>query len=520
MPDASLKAGSREWIGLAVLVLPCLLISMDIGVLFFALPFISAELEPSGTQQLWIMDMYGFALAGMLITMGALGDRIGRRRLLLLGAAAFGGASVVAAYAPNAEMLIAARGLLGLAGATLMPSTLALIRNMFRDEKERKAAIGMWTGALTSGAVLGPVIGGLLLNHFWWGSVFLINGPIMVLLLVLGPILLPEFRPPRVGRFDLLGAALSLGGVLAAIYGIKKLAVDGYSTLAVGSLAVGLVLGALFVLRQLGHPSPLIDVRLFRAPMFSASVLVKIIATFTLTGISLFSNQYLQLVLGMRPLEAALWSLSAFPALMLAMVASVALSAKVPPARILIGGLVVIGVGLVVVTRITADSHLWLVLVGAGTVVSGVMITGPIVADLVLNSAPEEQAGAASAITETSDEFGSALGLAILGSVGAAVYHQKMADVTVAGAPGDAVHSARSTLAGADAVAAHLPGGGADLLATARDAFVQGMNVAAITGMGVVAACAVGVGLLLRRVPVVSAAKRQQEGDAAVVAGK
>ena len=221
------RAGRREWTGLGVLLLPLLLVSMDVSVLYFAVPFISRDLQPSSTQQLWIFDVYGFVLAGLLITMGSLGDRIGRRRLLLTGAAAFSLASLGAAYSHTAGQLIAARAVLGIAGATLMPSTLALIRNMFHDEKQRRTAIAIWTGATMSGIALGPVLSGFLLNHFWWGSVFLINVPFMVMLLALAPALVPEFRAPQAGRFDLVGSVLSLGAVLPAIYGIKEIAANG-----------------------------------------------------------------------------------------------------------------------------------------------------------------------------------------------------------------------------------------------------------------------------------------------------
>src|SRR6266702_2215897 len=235
------RAGRREWIGLGVLLLPLLLVSMDVSVLYFAVPFISAGLRPSSTQQLWIFDIYGFVLAGLLITMGSLGDRVGRRRLLLMGAAGFSLASLGAAYSHTAGELIAARAVLGLAGATLMPSTLALIRNMFHDEKQRRTAIAIWTGGTMGGIALGPVLSGFLLGHYWWGSVFLINIPFMVLLLALGPVLVPEFRAPQSGRFDLLGSALSLGAVLPAIYGIKEIAANGADAARLGYIAAGVV---------------------------------------------------------------------------------------------------------------------------------------------------------------------------------------------------------------------------------------------------------------------------------------
>ena len=258
------KAGRKEWIALAVLALPLLLVSMDVSVLYFAVPFISADLHASATEQLWIFDMYGFVLAGLLITMGSLGDRIGRRRLLIGGAFAFGLASLAAAYAQNPGQLIGARAVLGVGGATLMPSTLALIRNMFHDPAQRGKAIAVWSAVMMGGVTLGPVISGILLEHFWWGSVFLINLPAMVLLIVLAPALLPEFRSPSAERFDLLSSALSLASVLPVIYGIKKLAADGFGTLPVVSVAVGLAVGVVFVRRQLRAPDPMIDLAMFR----------------------------------------------------------------------------------------------------------------------------------------------------------------------------------------------------------------------------------------------------------------
>ncbi len=218
----AIGAGRREWIGLAVLTLPTLLLALDESVLFLALPRLGSDLAPSSAQLLWIMDIYGFMIAGFLVTMGTLGDRIGRRRLLLLGAAGFGVASVVAAYSTSPEMLIVTRALLGIAGATLMPSTLALISNMFRDPQQRSLAIGGWMAAFTGGFMIGPLIGGTLLEHFWWGSVFLMGVPVMALLLAVGPVLLPEYRAAEAGRLDLVSVALSLAAILPVIYGLKQ----------------------------------------------------------------------------------------------------------------------------------------------------------------------------------------------------------------------------------------------------------------------------------------------------------
>src|SRR5512138_516487 len=303
-----LRAGRREWIGLAVIALPCVLYSMDLTVLDLAVPALTADLKPSSSQMLWILDIYGFLVAGSLITMGTLGDRIGRRRLLLIGAAACGVVSCVAAFSKSAGMLIATRALLGLAGATLAPSTLSLIRNMFHDAGQRRMAIGVWVSSYSVGAAVGPLVGGLLLEHFWWGSVFLLSVPVMVLLLVLGPILLPEFRDPNAGRLDVTSAALSLGAVLMVIYGLKRIAEDGVGSLPVLSILAGLAVGAVFVRRQRKLADPLIDLRLFRSPAFSASLGAYASATFVAFGVFIFIAQYLQLVFGYSPWKAGLWT--------------------------------------------------------------------------------------------------------------------------------------------------------------------------------------------------------------------
>ena len=515
MNNTEAKAGRKEWIGLAVLVLPCLLISMDMSVLLFALPFLSADLSPSGTQMLWIMDMYGFVLAGMLVTMGALGDRIGRRKLLMFGAGAFGLASVCAAYSSSAEMLILTRAILGLAGATLMPSTLALIRNMFHDGGQRKTAIAVWTGAMTGGVTVGPIVGGFLLDHFWWGSVFLINLPAMGLLLVLGPILLPEYRDPKPGRFDLLSAGLSLGMVLPIIYGIKQLAVDGFAVLSVVAIVAGLAMGVVFVRRQQTLPDPLIDLRLFRHRTFSTAVSVNMVTSFALLGFSLYTLQYLQVVQGMSPFTASLWSLSVMPAITVAMTVAGIAAKKVRPAYVIGTGLLISAAGLTVMTQTHVHQSLVVVLVGSGLLAAGMLVATTLTADMILTAAPPERAGAASAVSETGSELGGALGFALLGSVGTAVYHHQMAGVAPAGISPQAQHAAQDTLGSAAAVAAQLPGqAGSALLETAREAFTQGMNLTGLTGAVVLLVTAVAATVYLRQIPVATPANAPATGSA------
>ena len=297
-------AGRKEWIGLAVLTLPTLLLSMDMTVLYLAIPHLSADLDPSANQLLWITDVYGFLVAGFLVTMGNLGDRIGRRRLLMIGGVGFAVASVLGAFASSPELLIAGRALMGIAGATLMPSTLALIRNMFHDESQRTQAIAMWMSAFMIGSIIGPLVGGALLERFEWGTVFLLAVPVMLLLVATGPTLLPEYRDPNPGPLDLASVALSLGTVMAIIYAIKELAKEGWDGLTgvpIVVLLLGLALGAIFVQRQRTLASPLLDLELFANPRFSASLATLGLTLFAMAGVFFFTAQYLQLVKDLSP---------------------------------------------------------------------------------------------------------------------------------------------------------------------------------------------------------------------------
>jgi DHA2 family multidrug resistance protein-like MFS transporter len=277
-----------------------MLYSMDLTVLDLAVPRLSEDLRPSSAELLWIIDIYGFLVAGSLITMGTLGDRIGRRRLLLIGAAAFGAASVLAAFSTTAEMLIASRALLGVAAATLAPSTLSLIRNMFLDDRQRTVAIAVWVTSFSAGAAIGPIAGGVLLEHFWWGSVFLLAVPVMALLLAVGPRLLPEFRDPDAGRLDLLSAGQSLVAVIAVIYGVKLFAEHGLGWAAAGWVLLGAAVGAVFIRRQRRLEEPLVDLRLFRAPAFSAALGMNTAALLVVFGGEFLIAQYLQLVVACR----------------------------------------------------------------------------------------------------------------------------------------------------------------------------------------------------------------------------
>ncbi|MGW6057447.1 MFS transporter [Streptomyces sp. NPDC055189] len=481
------RAGRKEWSALCVLMLPLMLVSMDVSVLYFAIPYISQDLAPSATQQLWILDMYGFVLAGLLITMGALGDRIGRRTMVLAGATVFGAASVAAAYAHSAELLIAVRALLGLGGAALMPSTLALIRNLFLDAKQRAKAVTVWTTVMTAGISLGPVVSGLLLEHFWWGSVFLINLPAMVLLLALVPFLVPDFKAPQQGRFDLLSAALSLAALLPVIYGIKELAQHGYEPLPALGITSGLVLGYAFVRRQKRSAHPMTDLGLLRQRTFGGPLFANMLAMFATVGMAVFLTQYLQSVLGKSPFEAALWSLVPGASLIVMAPASAVLAQRIDRAYVMGGGFLLSALGFLWLTQVHTDSALWTTLTAGAVYAGGLIAAMTLANELAIGAAPPERAGSAAAVLESGQELGGALGMAILGSIGAAVYSRDMADALPAGVPhADAV---RETLGGATTVAAQLPSRTADtVLTAAREAFTHGMGFAALGAAIVMAA--------------------------------
>jgi MFS transporter, DHA2 family, multidrug resistance protein len=471
------RATRRAWIGLAVIALPCLLYAMDLTVLNLALPRLSEDLRPSGAKLLWIVDIYGFFVAATLVTMGNLGDRIGRRRLLLMGAAAFGAASVLAAFSRSANMLIAARAVLGVAGATLAPSTLSLIRNMFLDPRQRRTAIGVWISSYSVGGAMGPLLGGVMLQHFPWGSVFLLAVPVMALLLVVGPRLLPEYRDPQAGPLDLASALLSLLSVLLVVYGLKASAQDGFGWLPALSIAGGLTLGALFVRRQRRVAEPLIDLRLFRRPAFGASLATYLLATLVSFGSYVMIGQYLQLVLGLTPLAAGLWTLPWSAGFIVGSLAAPTLTRRMRPAFLMAGGLVLAGAGFALVASVPSTGLAGLT---AGTLLMSLGMA-PVITlgtDLVVGAAPPARAGAAAAISETSSELGGALGIAILGSIGTAVYRGRMASVVLGDLPVSARQAARDTLGGAVAAAARLSGDLGPRLATAaRDAFSGALQV-------------------------------------------
>lgn len=482
------RATHREWVALGVIALPCLVYAMDLTVLNLALPAISADLRPTASQLLWIVDIYGFMVAGLLITMGTLGDQLGRRRLLLIGAAAFAAASVAAALSTTAQALIATRALLGVAGATLAPSTLSLISHMFRNERERRIAIGIWISSYSVGGAIGPLVGGVILQYFAWPAIFWAAVPVMLLLLAVGPFLLPEYRDPDAGRLDLVSVALSLAAVLGSVFALKQAAEGQLGAFTWATAAGGLAAGTAFVRRQRRIDYPLLDLQLFSQPRFAAAICTYALTSFAMFGVYIFISQHLQLVLGLSPLMAGLctvpWALSFVVGSML----TPAIAQRHSAPRTMVTGLAVAAVGFAGVTLVDGPHGLVALIVGMTLMGIGMAPVFTLGNDIVISSAPPERAGAASALSETSAELSGALGIAVFGSMATSLYRAGMAGQLPAGLPADAAAEA-STLGGALTVANGLPAPLAEgLRMAARAAFVDGLQAAAAVGTAIMVA--------------------------------
>ena len=412
------RAARRAWIGLAVLALPTILVALDMSVLYLALPHLATSLGATDIQQLWITDIYGFVLAGLLVTMGNIGDRVGRKRLLLIGGTAFAAASVLAAYSTSPEMLIATRALLGVAGATIMPSTMSLIHTMFTDQKQHATAMAIWMGCFMGGSALGPVLGGVVLEYFWWGAAFLIGVPVMVALLVLGPVWLPEHRDPEPARLDLPSVALSLLGVLPVVYGLKELSRNGFGGVPLAAIVLGLAAGYVFVARQRALTMPLLDVKLFRNNVFRTGLLLTMVAGLT-AGNTLFVSLYLQRVVGLSTLQTALWLLPGTLAMLVVIQVSTLLTRHVRTPLVIAGGLVVAAFGFLLLTQV--DGGLPLMITGLIVQSIGIGPMAGLCAIMAMQSVRTEEAGSAAALTETAGELGLAMGIAVLGIAGMAV---------------------------------------------------------------------------------------------------
>jgi MFS transporter, DHA2 family, multidrug resistance protein len=501
LPDHGTR---RDWLALGLLMFPVLLVAVDNTALTFALPAIAGALDTSGVELLWIVDAYPLVLAGLLIAMGSLGDRIGRRRLLIIGSIGFAAVSAATAFAPTAGWLIAGRACLGFFGAMLMPSTLSLIRNIFPDPNRRRLAIAIWAAGFSGGAALGPIFGGWLVEQFWWGAVLLVAVPIMLPLLAFGPAFIPESKDPSPGRVDAASILLSLLTMVPVVYGIKAFATEGPGPAALGSVAFGLAMGTAFISRQHRLQSPLLDMSLFSNRVFSMAITANVLALFSFNGFILFLAQHLQLLEGMSPSSAGMAMIPALLATVVAGLAVVPAVRRIRPGFVVAAGLAMSAGGYSLVTFGSHANGPALLLAALLILALGVGTAETISNDLILGSVPPEKSGAASAISETGYEVGALLGTAVLGSILTASYQHnlRLPDGLAETAPGHSTAHAGETLAGAMELAAALPAPLADTVRHAAGAaFDSGVHVTAMIGLVLMATAAVLAAVVLRKVP-------------------
>jgi len=480
--QAEPRAGWRGWTALAVLMLPVLLVSVDNTILNFALPAISRDLEPSSAEQLWIIDAYSLVLAGLLVTMGSFGDRVGRRRILLIGAVGFTLVSVLAVFAPTAGWLIAARAAMGLFGACLMPSTMSLLRSIFPNRDQRRIAVAIWAGMFSGGAALGPIAGGFLIEHLPWQSVFLLAVPVLVVLLVLAPVFVPESRDPHPAPVDVVSIALSMLALGPIAFGIKEIAVHGWA----GALPVviGVVFAWLFVRRQLRASAPMLDMALFRRWGFTGSLLVNLFSVIALVGFLYFASQHLQLIVGLSPMAAGI---ALVPGMLLSIAGGLAVTpiARRHSAAVVVPVCLTLALAGYLVVAFSGAHDLWLIVIAFTLLGAGVGAAETVSGELILANAPAAKAGAASAVSEAAYELGAVLGTSILGGILTAGYRSTLA--VPAGVPDDLAAHARETLAGAMNAADTLGGEvGRALRDAAAAAFDGGVALTAFIGAGLV----------------------------------
>jgi len=494
------RPSRRRWPTLAVLCVTVLLISLDNTVLNVALPSIVRSLGASSSQLQWVVDAYAVVFAGLLLSLGALGDRVGRKWVFLAGLVVFGGGSAFAAWSGSPDRLTLARAVMGIGAAALMPCTLSILTNVFTEERDRVRAIGIWSGATGLGVALGPILGGVLLAHFWWGSVFLVNVPVAVLGFIAAIWLVPNSRNPATTRPDPIGAFLSILGGGLLLWGIIEAPNRGWSSpLIVGALAAAAVLIAGFVVWERRIDHPMLPLRFFASRRYSVAIAALALVLFALLGMFFVMTQYLQFVLGYTPLEAGVRIAPVALALLVIAPFSVLVAHRYGTKVVVVSGMALIAVGLGLLSRTTVagtyrDSIVALMVVGVGVALALAPST-----ESVMGSLPIEEAGVGSATNDTAMQLGGAMGVGVLGTLLILRYQHLMAPVVAhAGVPANIRSLIEGSLGAALAVSQHAPKAlGAQLALVARQSFVSGMDLALVVAAGVVGLAALLVLFLL-----------------------
>jgi EmrB/QacA subfamily drug resistance transporter len=492
---------ANRWKILVVLCLSLMVIMIANGSLNVALPQLADDLDASASSLQWMVDAYSLVFAGMLFTAGTIGDRFGRKLVLQGGMVLFLAGAVFATFSNSAGQVIGARAVMGLAAAFVMPSTLSLLTNVFPAE-ERPRAIAAWAGIAAGGAALGPPISGFLVEHFGWGSVFLINVPLLAFAIVAGRILLPESKDPGEHRIDVPGALLSVLGIGALVYAIIEAPEEGWlsaHTLVFFAVAAAALIG--FVARERTAAEPMFDLTLLRNPRFNVASLGIALCFFAMFGVMFLLTQYLQLVLGFSPFHAGLIMLPMPMIMMVLAPQAPKLVQRFGITRVVQTGLASVALGLVILSTLSPSSHGWAIYFPLVPMMAGMSVTMSPFTAMIMTSVPPERAGMGSATNDTTRELGGALGVAVLGSVATTHFRSSSSDA-IAGIPESAREQARSGIAGALQAARDVPGEAAGrLVADARQAFTDGLGIAAIVAAGVVLATAVVASVVLGRTP-------------------
>ncbi|HEX2381495.1 MAG TPA: MFS transporter [Acidimicrobiales bacterium] len=488
MTDAE-KLYAHRWWTLGVLCLSLLIVFVGNSSLNVTIPTLSRDLDATTSQLQWVVAAYSLVFAGLLFTAGAVGDRFGRKGALQLGLLGFLCSAALASASTEMWQLIACRALMGACAAFIMPSTLSILVNVFGPE-ERAKAIAIWAGVTGGAGVIGPVASGWLLGHFWFGSVFLVNVPIILAALVLGVFLVPKSRDPEQAKLDLVGAGLSIVGISSLVYGLIEAPDKGWtSTSTLVAFAVSIVVLTVFVFWEKRVPQPMLDMSYFRNPAFSTATGGMVLVFLSMFGVMFLITQYFQLVLGYSPLSAALRFLPMAPIMMIVSPLTPRIVDRIGTNRTVALGMGLVSIGFLAFSFIGVATPYLYVLMCVMFLVSGIALTMSPMTAAIMSAVPPRRAGAGSAMNDASRELGAALGVAVLGSIAASRYGSSISDAIAPLAPADQA-AARTSLSAALQAASHLPSDVAGRVVSAADqAFVDGIHLAAFAG-ACLAACA------------------------------